>query len=172
MIILRKLARADATAYRDLRLLALRESSAAFGSSYEQESVHPLEFFEGRLAEDTNRIVMGAFDRDRLVGVVVFVRDDGIKARHRGAIYSMYVHPEWRRRKIGRMMLQELLTEVEQLPGMRWLRLTVTAGNDSAQRLYESLGFTVYAEEPEVLFIDGVFYAERHMLRKIPLNPS
>lgn len=167
MITLRKLTSDDAPAYRELRLHGLQESPTAFGSSYEQESPQPLEFFAGRIEGSADRVVMGAFDGDRLVGVVAFVRDTGVKTRHRGAIYSMYVHPDWRRQKVGRKMLQALLAEVEQLPGMRWVRLSVTVGNEPAQRLYESLGFTLFGEEPEVLWIAGVFYAERHLAKRI-----
>lgn len=168
MILVRKLAPDDVPAYRELRLLGLKESPTAFGSSYEQESVQPPEYFEGRIACSAERLALGAFDGDRLIGVVGFVRDAGVKTRHRGAIYGMYVHPDWRRKGVGRELMTMILAELESLPGLRWVRLSVTVGNDAAQRLYESLGFAVYGEEPEVLMVEGVAYAERHMVRKIP----
>src|SRR5690606_5864750 len=116
------------------------------------------------------RLSLGAWADDRLIGVVSFVRDEGVKTQHRGAIYGMYVHPDWRRKKVGHAMLKALLDEVDRLPGLRWVRLSVTAGNDAAQRLYESLGFTVYGEEPDVLLVDNVFYGERHLTRKSPAS--
>lgn len=170
MLILRKLTIDDAPAYRELRLLGLKESPTAFGSSTERESPQPMEFFANRLADRPGCLSIGAFVNDRLIGVVSFVRDEGVKTQHRGAIYGMYVHPDWRRKKVGRDMLKALLDEVDQMPGLRSVRLSVTVGNDAAQRLYESLGFIVYGEEPEVLFVDNVFYGERHLTRKSPTS--
>lgn len=167
MATLRKLSADDAPAYRELRLYGLQESPTAFGSSVEQEGPQPLEFFADRLADKADRSVWGAFVGDRLVGVAAFVRDGGVKTRHRGAIYGMYVHPDWRRQGVGRDLLEALLAEVDSLPGLRWVRLSVTVGNDPAQRLYESLGFSIYGEEPEVLLIDGIAYAERHLVRRV-----
>uniref|UniRef100_UPI004049576E GNAT family N-acetyltransferase n=1 Tax=Cephaloticoccus sp. TaxID=1985742 RepID=UPI004049576E len=164
---LRKLTIDDASVFRELRLYGLQESPTAFGASFEQESVQPLEFFAGRIASSADRMVMGAFDGDRLIGMVAFVRDTALKTRHRGAIYSMYVHPDSRGQGAGRELLKALLSEIASLPGLRSVRLSVTVGNDPAQRLYESLGFTVYGEEPEVLLVDGVFHGERHMVRKV-----
>lgn len=169
MVTLRKLTTDDARTYRELRLYGLQESPTAFGSSFEQEGPRPLEFFADRLADKADRLVWGAFAGDRLVGVAAFVRDIGVKTRHRGAIYGMYVHPDWRRQGVGRDLLKTLLAEVDSQPGLRWVRLGVTVGNAAAQRLYESLGFTVYGEEPEVLLIDGVAYGERHLVRRISL---
>jgi ribosomal protein S18 acetylase RimI-like enzyme len=172
VITLRKLTLDDAPAFRELRLYGLQECPTAFGASFEQESVQPLEFFAGRIASSADRMVMGAFDGDRLIGVAAFVRDAALKTRHRGAIYSMYVHPDSRGRGAGRNLLEALLSEVESVPGLRSVRLSVTVGNDRAQQLYESLGFTVYGEEPEVLLVDGVYYAERHLVRKLLIPPE
>lgn len=166
MITLRKLTPSDVPAYRELRLLGLQESPTAFGSSHEQESVEPPEFFAGRIENTADRMVLGAFGGDRLIGTIGFVRDGGVKTRHRGAIWGMYVHPDWRGKGVGRILIEALLAELDSLPDLRWVRLSVTVGNDAAQRLYESLGFSVYGEEPEVLLVDGVYYGERHMSRR------
>jgi ribosomal protein S18 acetylase RimI-like enzyme len=167
MITLRKLTPGEVHAYRGLRLHGLQESPAAFGASFAQESARDLAFFENRTAATKDQWILGAFDEARLCGVVGFARDDGPKTSHKGLIWGMYVHPGWRRKGVGRRLMEAMLAELDALPGLRWVRLSVTAGNDGAQRLYESFGFAVYGEEPEVLWVNGVFYAERHMVRRI-----
>ena len=65
----------DVAAYRDLRLQALRESSTAFGSSYEQEACLPLTDFAARLRphNDSANGIFGAFsDSDQLIGMLGF----------------------------------------------------------------------------------------------------
>lgn len=165
MISLRLLTQEDVQIYREFRLLGLQESPTAFGSSYEQESAQEVSFFEGRIALTDNQWVLGAFAEDVLIGVVGFVRDTGLKTRHRGFIWGMYVHPDWRGQEIGRQLMVDALARTDALEGLRWLRLSVTAINETAEKLYESLGFESYCTEPEVLCVDGIYLDEHQMVR-------
>jgi len=167
---MRLLTCSDVDAYRELRLLGLRESPTAFGSSYERESVQDAEFFAKRITASDDQWVLGAFAEDRLVGVVSFVRDDGDKTRHRGALYGMYVHPDWRGRGVGRQLMVAMLKRTDALAGLRSVRLSVTDGNTAAEQLYESLGFERYGSEPEVLLVNGRYYGEHHLVRAISGN--
>jgi hypothetical protein len=84
----------NVTAYRDLRLQALRESPTAFGSSYEQEVGHPLTVFAARLCphNDSANGIFGAFDdSDQLIGMLGFSRESRPKRAHIGSLWSMYV---------------------------------------------------------------------------------
>ncbi|MCF7760303.1 MAG: GNAT family N-acetyltransferase [Cephaloticoccus sp.] len=167
MVPIRPLLPADASAYRELRLLALQESPTAFGSSYEQESVQPPEFFAGRIANTVDRLVLGAFGGDDLVGVVAFMRDSGVKTRHKGVIWGMYVHPDWRGKGIGRKLMLEILDRCEQMPDLRRVRLSVTGNNVAARKLYESLGFILYGVEVEALRAAGEFLPELHLVKTL-----
>lgn len=167
MLLICLLTPSDVDAYRELRLFGLKESPTAFGSSYERESVQEVDFFEQRIMATENRWTVGAWIEDHLIGVLSFVRDDATKTRHRGALYAMYVHPEWRGRGVGRQLMQEMLKRVDEVPGLRWVRLSVTDGNVAAERLYESFGFKCYGDEPEVLLVNGRYYGERHLIREI-----
>lgn len=158
----------DAVAYRELRLLGLQESPAAFGSSHAQESARNLEFFEGRVNPTADQWVLGILSEAGLVGVAGFVRDGGVKTRHKGCIWGMYVHPDWRGRGIGRQIMIAALARIDATPGLRWVRLSVTAGNTAALKLYESSGFVRYGEEPEALLVDGVYYATHYLVRRTP----
>jgi hypothetical protein len=93
---IRVLEKRDAVAYRRLRIAGLKESPTAFGSSHLQEGKMPLEFFRQRIENSKERWVLGAFEGKALIGVVGFVRDSGLKTRHKGFIWGMYVAPKSR----------------------------------------------------------------------------
>ena len=66
---IRRLEPGNALAFRAIRLEALRESPAAFGSSYEEEAVLPLEAFAARLTARSDRTMFGAFVDTAIVGL-------------------------------------------------------------------------------------------------------
>jgi len=172
MITLRQLTKADAIAFRRVRILGLQESPTAFSANYVQEEEMPGEEWENRLEGSEDRWVIGAFDKADLVGVLGFLRDSGEKSKHKGFIWGMYVVPSFRRKRIGRALVVEALSRIEVLPGLRRVRLSVVASNQGALRLYESLGFVRYGEEEEALCVDGVFHAEFHMVRQMKKPPN
>lgn len=57
-------------------------------------------------------------------------------------ITNVAVHPQWRRRGIGRALLQDVLAEAL-ARGIRMVVLEVRPSNVEARALYESLGFRV-----------------------------
>lgn len=162
-LVYRRLAPSDVTEYRRLRLYGLRESPAAFGSSFEEESKRPLPMFVGRLESSDGQWTIGALAGKRLAGVVSLVRDPSLKRRHRAAIYGMYVAPGWRRKGVGRELICRAIAVAESLAGVKQLHLGVVSSNRPALRLYESVGFVSYGEEPRALFIRGRYYAERFL---------
>ena len=169
---LRILNHTDATRYRQLRLLALQESPTAFGSSHEQESGQDLDFFAGRILHNAERWVLGAFEGDALIGVVGFIRDGGLKTRHKGAIWGMYVRADRRGHGIGRQLMVEALSRIDAMPDLRRVRLSVTTNNAPAKNLYQSLGFVVYGDEAEALCVGGQYYGEYHLVRTIPAGET
>jgi ribosomal-protein-alanine N-acetyltransferase len=62
-------------------------------------------------------------------------------------IQSLAVAPAWRRRGLGRRLLEALLGQARR-DGMREAWLEVRASNEAARRLYEGLGFVRQGERP------------------------
>lgn len=160
---IRRLTPEDASAFRTLRLAALRDEPTAFGASYEEESALAPEVLASRLAQHSDRGVFGAFDGDTLVGLVALAREDKLKLRHKGMIFGMYVAPEARGKSIGRKLLAHALALAESAPGLLQVNLSVNTNNPAAISLYESLGFQTFGREPGAMKIGNALYDELHM---------
>ena len=159
----RRLGAADVDSCRQLRLQALRGSSTAFGSSWEEESARPLASFTRRLE---SMLMLGGWRGDQLCGTAGCFVHEGLKTQHKGSIVGVYVHPDARGSGMGQALIRELIAQAT--GRLDTLLLTVTASNTAAQALYRKLGFEVYGREPRSLKIDGQFYDEILMALQLP----
>jgi ribosomal protein S18 acetylase RimI-like enzyme len=159
---IRRLTGSDAHAYRALRLRAFRDYPEAFTSSFEEESLKPLANSEQRLSESSSCRVWGAFVENRLVGMVGLEREQRQKIRHKGLIIGMYVAPEFARRGIARTLLNTLLEHARQID-LELLVLTVTCGNEAAERLYHETGFKSWGIEPGAIKLHDQRFDKNHL---------
>jgi ribosomal protein S18 acetylase RimI-like enzyme len=157
---IKRLSPADVPAYRRLRLRGLRESPAAFGSSYAEEVKRPLKAFAARLEPSADRWVFGAFVGGRLSGVVTLIREEKKKERHKASIYGLYVDPKVRQQGIGAQLIARVMATARRMRGLKQIRLGVVESNRPARRLYENAGFEVYGRERDALLVAGRFHAE------------
>ena len=161
----RRLMPEDAATYRALRLRALKEHPDAFTSSFEDEDKRSVEDAAKRLA-NAHAKFWGAWDGDRLVGMVGLEREPRAKGHHKAHVAGMYVASESAGAGAGRRVL-EALVQGAKSEGITLLVLTVTEGNDRAKRLYESFGFRSFGVEPKAINVDGHFYGKTHMYMEL-----
>ncbi len=79
-------------------------------------------------------------------------------------IQGLAVDPAFRRRGIGRLLVQAAMTEARRR-GARKISLRVLATNPSAQRLYRSCGFEVEGVLREEFFVGGRYVDDWTMAR-------
>ena len=166
-MLVRMLGPADATLYRALRLRALREHPDAFTSSWEEDREQPVEAAAQRLARHA---FWGAYRHAELYGFVGLERELRAKNRHKGTVMGMYVAPEVAGQGVGRKLLDALVAHAR-ANGLSSLVLTVTDGNERAQRLYRSAGFRSFGVEPDAIRVAGRPYAKNHMHLDLDANP-
>ena len=154
----------DAAAFHAVRLQGLRESPAAFSSSYEEECDHTLAQVGARLAEQEHGVVLGGFIGERLVGVMGIRRDRQRKLAHRALLWGVYVAPEGRQHGIGRALGEAALAFAREKLNARQVVLGVGATNAPALALYEKLGFERFGYEPDYIFLNGEYRDEIHMI--------
>ena len=110
-------------------------------------------FVPMHLTADTMRSVDDLYDVDLARSVVAYARSEPVgmallsRRGDRGWISGVGVLPAWRRRGVGRQMMETVLVRAREA-GIRQVTLEVIAQNNSARALYVGLGF---AEGRELL---------------------
>lgn len=117
--------------------------------------MHPLPleaadtFWKGSLAsaDRGERIILGAFDGDKLIGTVTLLLDLPTNQPHRAEIAKMMTRISHR----GRGVAKTLMREAEKMAAERGRTLLVldTATDGGASGLYEGLGFNLIGEIPD-----------------------
>lgn len=153
---IRRLTAADAPAFQSLRLAAMLDAPDAFLSSHAEEKDMALADIEARLAGAPDRVVLGAFAGDTLLGVVGVARESRVKLAHKVHVWGMAVAADARGRGLGRALMGAALAHARGLPGVAKVTLSADAANVPAIALYESLGFVVYSREQDAVRVDGV----------------
>jgi len=167
-MLIRKLTEEDLDAFWSIRLRSLQDNPEAFGSTYEETLGRGKESFRQRLRQPhSETFYIGAFEDERLVGIVGFFRESGTKGQHKGYIISMYVAPEQRGRGVGKALVAEAIAQARTIPGLEQLLLAVVTTNTAARRLYLSLGFEVYGLEPRALKQGDQYWDEELMILRL-----
>jgi RimJ/RimL family protein N-acetyltransferase len=158
---------ADAQAFRELRLEALRNHPEVFSSDYAVNSEKPAEYWVDRLqALGSAGMIYFATYNAEIIGMCGIRRGDSPKTAHSAMIWGVYVRPEWR----GLRVAEELLAksaEWAQAHGIKIIKLAVVTTNMAAIRCYARCGFSVYGVEPQANYYAGKMYAELLLARVI-----
>jgi len=142
--------------FKTVRLWALQDSAAAFGSTYARESQFSDAEWLRRAANMTGEKAIGylAIDDDRACGIIGAFRDehDPLSAN----VVSMWVAPAHRRAGVGSSLIAALQTWARSC-GVRALRLMVTGNNHAAIEFYKRMGFSMtgntepYPNDPSII---------------------
>ena len=163
-----RLTATDAPQYRELMLEAYVEAADAFTSTAEERLAEPLSWWVQRIAAHSGiSESFGAFEDQRLFGAVALQYSAKPKTRHSALVIGMYVKPAARRLGTGALLMQAVVAEARSRPGLRLLRLTVTEGNETAIRLYESVGFSTWGVEPQAIRTSSGYKAKVHMCMQL-----
>jgi len=168
---IRLLTPADASAYRELRLEALRRHPHAFGASLEDEAVRSLEMVARRLGAGPTNCLFGAFAGTRLIGTADFIiPNSSAKSRHKGLLVGVHVSPDHRGRATGRALIKAVIDHAS--AHVVLLQAAVGADNAPARRLYGSLGFRQYGLETRALRVGEIYVDEALLVLDLDSGPD
>jgi len=101
--------RAEAAAWRELRLEALKNHPTVFMSSYEEAVKRDLAFFAERIPQPGGAdVLFGVYVADELCGCAGFGREPGEKEKHKGFMWGVYLRPNLRGRGVGEALVGRL----------------------------------------------------------------
>ncbi|WP_424969813.1 GNAT family N-acetyltransferase [Dinoroseobacter sp. S76] len=93
----------------------------------------------GSLVAAQARVLLGAFDGERLVGTVQVILAMPPNQPHRAEVAKMMVHPHHRRRRIGQALMAEALARAAGA-GKTLVTLDTRTG-DTSESFYREMGF-------------------------------
>ena len=179
-VAVRLLSEADLDLFWPVRLRALKEEPDSFGMAYEEALQISSADVLTRLQCSNDSFVFGAFRLEQdtaaksgqmansaLIGILGFFRHQGLKARHKGTIWGVYVAPEGRGLGVGRQLMQAGIERASTLPDLERLFLTVNPDNPISRGLYASLGFVGQSIEKRAIKIGDRYVDEELMALEI-----
>ena len=162
-----------ASTYRELMLEAYVQAADAFTSTPEERAVEPIAWWVNRIAASSGLSQsLGAFANEQLVGTVALEYSSKPKTLHSALLIGMYVRPGVRGQGAGSALLRHAIDLARSRAAIRSLRLTVTEGNTSAIRLYESQGFVAWGTEPHAILTPSGFKGKVHMALQLAGNKN
>jgi ribosomal protein S18 acetylase RimI-like enzyme len=166
---IRRLGPADAEVFRAVRLEALTAAPEAFGSSPEEESARSVDVLRSRLTDTSPDAVFGAFADGALIGIAGFMLSLGIKKRHKGVLWGVFVHSQWRSRGVGERLVRTVIHHATD--HVLTLQAAVVTSNATARNIYHRLGFVAYGVEPRALRVGDVFHDEEMLMLELSARP-
>jgi RimJ/RimL family protein N-acetyltransferase len=138
-VTIRRLGVGDCELVHALRLRALQDAPAAFGSTYEHEAAFTPDVWRSRLATDGNAHFLWESGEHGASGLVAVVRDDRAGDLHSWLV-GMWVDPAARGTGAADALVDAVLqfARHQRIP---LVRLHVAEGNERAERLYARHGF-------------------------------
>jgi ribosomal protein S18 acetylase RimI-like enzyme len=167
MVTVRLLNSNDAEQFKLLRLRAVDDSPTSIWPTRQEEMARTVGEIAARIRPLSTQAVFGAFDGEVLVGITGVRREPLSQVNHKATIWGVFVTASHRGRGIAQMLLSTATVHASKEWATIQLMLCVNAENTAARRLYISQGFETFGLEPRAMRVDGRFYDEEHMCKRL-----
>ncbi len=159
---IKRLEERDYQRYVELRVEGFSKQNREFRFSPEDELALSQEQTIKRIKTE---FIIGAFDKDSLVGIGGVTPYSGSKLNHRALLWGMYVKPAYRGLGLSNKIVESLVEEAGKI-GVEKILLTVVSENHTAINLYKKWGFTPYATDRFAVKISDNDYLDEMLMVK------
>lgn len=151
--------------YKRLILRGLKDDVDSFRIAPADEESEPFP-----TTGQSDSFTLGAYDKNKLIGVASFKRADEnrLKLRHKGILFKIYVLEEYRQKGIAKQLIQETINRAKTIADLEQINLTVIPTNKHAKMLYEKFGFKTFASEEKAIKWKGKYFNEDQMKLMLP----
>ncbi|MBL1409918.1 GNAT family N-acetyltransferase [Sphingobacterium faecale] len=145
--------------YHKLRLCCLKDFPQNFGTLYEDQLESSNFKFDKVILQNNNTdFLMGAFKKEKLIGICGFIHEKRTKNSHLGEVSSMYVSPRYSGMKIGQtLLLNTIKLAFDNIEILEQIKIAVVERNKAALYMYTKIGFVEYGR-----FQDYFKYGENY----------
>lgn len=140
--------------YKAIRLRALKEEPNAFSSTYERESAWTNDEWQKRAQEPESVILLAKIQRKTVGLIGIYWKGN---QKERGEIWATFVDRDYRRRGVGRLLMQAIEEEARK-NGTKIVTLGVIKGRNAALTLYKSLGYKETKEKNNQEKSNGIHF--------------
>ena len=162
-MIVRPLTAADALAFRDVRLEALKLHPGAYGATFADWARRPQRAYIARIEDG---VIFGLFTAKGLEGTLSYDRRKGGNDRHRAGIHTVYLREALRGSGAAKLMLDAAIDRAR-ADGVAQIELAVIEDNPRAAAFYARNGFVRYAVTPRALLVDGRYRDQVDLIRRL-----
>jgi GNAT superfamily N-acetyltransferase len=156
----RRMQASEWRALRSLRLEALQDSPLSYGSTHVVEVLRADDEWRERAAAGAasdEEVAFAAVATDRWVGMA-----RGYLEPPMAHLIAVYVTPDWRRRGVGEAVSRAVV-EWARERGAGAVLLSVSDWNESARRVYESIGFVPTGVQQTLPWNESVIESEMRL---------
>ena len=163
---IRPLTKHDASAFRQIRLLAISDAPTAVWPTYAEEAGRTETEIEDRILKTDIQVVFGAFIDMNLVGIAGLRREPLEQVRHKAVLWGVFVSPDNRRDGLARKIFGHVRS-FALAQGIKQIQLCVNTENVRALHLYRSFGFKSFGTEPRAMRVGEKYFDEEHMMLRL-----
>lgn len=158
---IKKLKPTDAEDYKTIRLEALQAHPEDFADCYDEVSDRK---FSEHVQTLEKQVVFGAYDDDKIVGMVGVrpYKDD--RRAHTAYVWGVYVNDAYKGQGIATDMMYKAMDYVSERKFEKVILKYFTT-TDIVSDFYDSLGFKQYGVDKKALKYNGVYYDECLMVK-------
>jgi RimJ/RimL family protein N-acetyltransferase len=160
----RALKSSDYQDFSQLRTLGLATDPSSFWASEDEELPIRETRFEATINHKDN-FILGVFVENRLVSILGFMREEKVKLSHKGYIWGVFTHPDFRGKGYGKSIMKMAIKNAFTINGVEQVNLSVGSFNKAAKELYLKMGFEIYGEETNASKINGEYNDELYLVK-------